>query len=109
MCNYWIERTDMGVYDEIMARPRQGQIKCWTNQLHVYHLGDMVPKVNHKETYSVAMREGGYLNVRYSRLITWTDVPMYVPVFDKYGDPFTTQTMGELDGIFVDPYFNNKP
>ena len=41
--------------------------------------------VGGETTYSLAAREGGYLNIGDNVLESWTDTPQYEPVFDKYG------------------------
>lgn len=82
------------MYDEVIAEGRGdqglGQVKLWQNLLHEYHLGNKVPAVHGKTTYSVAMREGGFLNIVKRVLVSWTDEAEQDPVYDKWGGIFTT-------------------
>jgi hypothetical protein len=93
----------MGMFDDITVGDRSGQVKLWDRLLTEYGVGDEVPHLM-VDTYSIAMREGGFVNIAGHRLISWTDEPTYRPIVDKYGSPFDETTRGELDGILPDPY-----
>lgn len=109
MSGGWGETTEgsnMGAYDEIVVGERVAQVKLWDNQLTHYTLGDEVPNVGEGiTTYSVAVREGGFVNVNDGRIESWTDIPKHVVVLDKWGamfDPDGTR------GIMNEPYFHHR-
>lgn len=95
----------MGVYDEIECYERSGQVKLWDCTLHTYRQFDTVPTYDGLDTYSIAMREGGFVNVIQGVLFSWTDEPGVEPIFDKYGSGYEPESSGELG----DPYeFNTQ-
>lgn len=93
----------MGMFDDITVGDRTGQVKLWDCLLTQYGVGDEVPHLM-ADTYSIAMREGGFVNVTGHKVASWTDEPIFRPVVDKYGALFDETTRGELDGILNDPY-----
>jgi len=88
----------MGMFDDIEIGDRSGQVKCWDCSLHLYRQGDRVPDLDGVSTYSIAMREGGYVNVIDGVLSSWGVEPTCLPVFDKYGAPYDHETAGGLLG-----------
>lgn len=80
----------MSTYDTVVAGDREGQVKCWFCDMAIYSVGCWVPSVNGAVTYSVAMREGGFINVIKNILESWTEKPRCEPVFDKWGNPWKT-------------------
>lgn len=91
----------MGVYDEIEVGERSGQVKCWESTLRTVRAGDKVQEVAGYDTYSIAMREGGFVNVALGHLMTWTDTPACDPIFDKYGSPFDAESAGLLGEAYI--------
>ena len=76
----------MGVYDTIEVGEKQGQVKLWNCNLADYSRGSKVPYGPHgARTYSIAMREGGFVNVRERVLESWTEQWLYAPIYDKWG------------------------
>lgn len=75
----------MEMYDTIVVGEKEGQVKIWEELLTVYEEGSEVPPFDSYETYSIAMREGGYVNIEHCILKSWTDEPAFQPVFDKWG------------------------
>lgn len=92
----------MGVYDTIIAGDKEGQVKLWDCNLVTYRVGDKVrgSAAGFPENYSIAMREGGYVNIHSGILVSWTDKPLHSPVLDKYGEQLTK----ESTGLFGDSY-----
>lgn len=89
----------MGVYATIQVDDREGQVKLWPEasyDLATFTVDDKVPRWGGLETYSIAMREGGFVNV-HDRVITgWTDHAEWDIIADKYGDPYTKDSLGLL-------------
>jgi hypothetical protein len=101
----------VGMFDYIKAGDRLGQVKCWERMLHTYAVDDIVPDLDGHHTYDISMREGGFVHIVDNRLLGWGSVRwrqwnggIPSPVFDKYGDPYTPDTKGELDEVIPDPY-----
>ena len=86
----------MSALDSVEFSDKSGQVKCWGRTMAVFVEGDKVPDVDDHDTYSIAMREGGFVNVVESVLISWTDSADNFHVFDKYGDVFDNQSSGLL-------------
>lgn len=108
----------MGLFDTIRVGEREGQVKCYDPVLELFGVGDEMPPLfgvipePADHTYSIAMREGGYVNVTAGRLTSWTDEPAHVPVIDKYGDLYMGHTAhGLLDDVagIRDRYLFGKP
>lgn len=94
----------MGLFDTIRVGDREGQVKLWDDPImRLLTVGDEVPKMTGEPAdrlYSIAMREGGYVNIRDGILRSWTDEPTELPVFDKYGDIYMgVEAHGPLDGV----------
>ena len=86
----------MGMFDTIVldAVPSMGlsqveaQVKLWDRKLHAYHIGDEVPRldfVDSPTTYSIALREGGFVNIKERFIESYSSSPTYHHVFDKWG------------------------
>ena len=88
----------MSLHDIITVGTREGQVKCWDNAMQHYGLDSYVPPIDNIDTYSVAMREGGFVNVIDGRIRSWVDTPSLLSdfVFDKWGRLFTKETKGIL-------------
>jgi hypothetical protein len=73
-----------------------------------------VPNHEGHSTYSIAMREGGYVNIINGEIfpdemLAWTTHPLpEAPVFDKWGDPFTSEAHGLMEDI-PGPYRRPDP
>jgi hypothetical protein len=91
----------MGTYDSFVDGKREGQVKMFECCLHDYKIGDKVPDCNDCHNFSIAMREGGFVNVRDNVFESWTDEPLYHRVYDKYGMPWSE----ESQGIMGEHYF----
>lgn len=94
----------MGMYDYVTIGDKEGQVKLWFRTMQSYTVGSLVPSINGYKTYSVAMREGGYVNVVNNVIQSWTDNPESDMIYDKWGyvfDPKTTDSLGT-------PYFFNE-
>lgn len=92
-----------GPPDDIEVGDRYGQVKCWSNTCATYRVGDEVPDTFDSVTYSLAMREGGFVNVKDRQLASWTDAPRFEPVFDKWGG------LTEFaEGLFGESYLFRK-
>lgn len=78
----------MGVYDILV--PGGQQVKCWNNEMEDISFGDMVPRVGDENTYSIALKEGGYANVIDCELISITRKPRCSFIFDKWGNPWNS-------------------
>lgn len=77
----------MSLYDDIDIGDRVGQVKLWECMMEVFRIGDHVPEFA-VPTYSIAMMEGGYVNVKDDTLESWTEEPQYTPVVNKWGRRF---------------------
>ena len=87
----------MGVYDTIIVGDREGQVKL-SDDFATYRVGDTPAWFLPFSSYSIAMREGGFVNVTENHIVSWTDAPEHAAVIDKYG------------GSFGGPYlFNTEP
>lgn len=75
----------MEMYDTIVVGEKEGQVKIWEELLTTYEEGSKVPSFSLHQTYSIAMREGGFVNIEHCILKSWTDEPAFQPVFDKWG------------------------
>ena len=93
----------MGVYDTFEEGKNSGQVKLWHLSMETYKLGDKVPAFNGLQTFSIALREGGYVNIADCVFFSLTETPAFNPVFDKWGDEFT----GKNTGLADEPYFWN--
>lgn len=97
-------KSKMGLYDTFEAYGKSGQVKIWSDSFEVYRIGDKVPEYDGMKTFSIAMREGGFVNIQDCKFHSWTDSAAYEPVFDKYGNIFTIENKGMFEGIMADPY-----
>lgn len=91
----------MGFFDTFYdAGGQEGQVKLYDNRLRTFRIGDKVPPLRMEEafstklyqgsTYSIAMREGGFVNIKEQVFVSWSkDYAHYVPVFDIYGGDFS--------------------
>lgn len=83
----------MGIYTTISDNDsgREGQVKLWNDSMAAAFItfGANVPDIIGHDTYSVAMREGGFLHIRGCVLESWEDQPIegYM-VLDKWGGPY---------------------
>lgn len=85
----------MGVYDTISDSSRDGQVKLWGNKMRTYAIGDSVPSFLYGK-YSIAMREGGWVNIRGRRILSWTTEPLFERRFNKWGGEWGGNTEGYL-------------
>ena len=85
----------MPLFDTVTIRGREGQVKCWASNMDTYTQGNRVGYLGGKGTYSVAMREGGFINVNHRVLESWTDEPQHKFIFDKWGNLWNQATMGK--------------
>ena len=76
----------MGLYDIIKVGDLEGQVKCWACELDEFGLGDEVPMVDEKSTYSISMLEGGFVNVIDGRIASWTLHSSQEFIYDKWGE-----------------------
>lgn len=93
----------MGTPDDVTVDGRYFQVKCWDNTCASYAWGDEVPDTLPVLTYSVALREGGFLNVYNLRIVSWGEQPSYNVVFDKWGESLTTESVGLLGEPYLFP------
>lgn len=84
----------MGMYDTIEIDNREGQVKLWNCYLGVYKKNDPVPVVLSVNEYSIAMREGGFVNIVDNIIVSWTDRPESTHIFDKWGDKWKNNSSG---------------
>lgn len=77
----------MGLYDTIRVGEREGQVKLWDCELSTFSIGDEVP-VFQPGPYSIAMRGGGFVNIRDNRIENWTDEPTHLDIVNRNGEPF---------------------
>ena len=89
----------MGVYDTITIGERTGQVKCFGCDMLNLTTGNVVAGVT--ESFSIAMREGGYVNIVNGAIVDWTDQPTQGRVIDKWGDPFGPESVGMLGGEYL--------
>lgn len=86
----------MGVFDVIRVREKEGQVKTWDRLMKVYTLEDEVPSIQFKgrlhHSYSIGMREGGFVNVSKGILISWSNIPDSYLVVDKWGNEWTNNS-----------------
>jgi hypothetical protein len=91
----------MGMYDDIEVGDRYGQVKLWSCTMETFHQGQEVPEAE-GETFSIAMREGGYVYIVGGIVSDWQNLPMTnAPIVDKYGTPFEA----DAEGLFGERYF----
>ena len=90
----------MSTYDTVELDGKVGQVKCFGCTLAYYTTGKQVPPLGGKDVYSIAMREGGFVNVVGGRLVSWTEKPLSSYVLDKYGHIFGTGTRGLRDEAY---------
>ena len=98
----------MGIYDTFVDGERSGQVKIWFDSFRVIEIGDEVPDHNGVTTFSIAMREGGFVNIKDKKFHSWTDTAAYDPVFDKYGDKFSEDSKEDSKGLFHE-FLPNDP
>lgn len=79
---------------------KEAQVKVWNCLQGKFTVRSFVPPLGKLKTYSIALREGGFVNVYNRKIVCWTEDPAYV-VFDKWGNPFSKKTKGLLN----EPYF----
>lgn len=90
----------MGFYTNVMLNEKEiVQVKCFESS--GYQVGDSVEPINGEVTYSIALREGGFLNIDNLILVDRTDKPRFKRVFDKWGSDFNEKTEGIMPG---EPY-----
>lgn len=86
----------MGVFDVIRVGEKEGQVKIWDRLMKVYTLEDEVPSILFEgklyHSYSIGMREGGFVNVSKGTLISWRDIPDAYLVVDKWGREFNNDS-----------------
>ena len=75
----------MDSYDQIMVDKKIGQVKLWVPTMTIYKKKDRTPDFG-IISYSIVMREGGYVNVTKSRIENWTDKPKHRYICDKWGN-----------------------
>jgi len=75
----------MGMYDTLVTDDNQFQVKIWDCEMNDYHLGDTVPNFGDQTSYSIAVREGGFVNITESIFVSRTDTPAHTYVIDKWG------------------------
>lgn len=86
----------MGAFDWVeLPNGEWGQVKCWGRILDSYRPGDNVGPVDNVGTYSIALIEGGYLNVSDDVFTDVTDEPRYTRIFDKWGDEYEPECYGK--------------
>ena len=102
----------MGMFDTFVASDgsgREGQVKCFGCNLDMFQVGHKVGPLEAFETYSIAMREGGYVNVYECYYQDWTLTYRYPAIFDKWGRPFDPDIHDTVDpndrADYDDPYF----
>ncbi len=76
----------MGLYDIIKVGDLEGQVKCWGCEMKYIHVGDIIPMIDNKNSYSIAMREGGFVNVIDGRIASWTSHSSQEFIYDKWGE-----------------------
>lgn len=81
------------------------QVKLWDNEGNHYDLGSEVPELGGRVTYSILMRDGTYIHI-HNKIITGINpnTPVGVVVFDKWGEPYNSETKG----IWDEPYLDEK-
>ena len=86
---------EMGVYDTIRIGKKAGQVKLWDCSLREYGRGDMIPEFQGHVSYSIIMREGGFVNIKKRRIEGWTQKPTHRLIFDKWGNDSWVEDDGE--------------
>lgn len=76
----------VGLYDIIRVGDLEGQVKCWQCEMKHIHVGDRVPRIDNKDTYSIVMREGGFVNVIDGYINSWTLHSSQEFIYDKWGE-----------------------
>ena len=82
----------MGMYSRIYLDDKSGQVKLWDGDDAYIGVACQVPSHRAAHTYSIAMREGGFINVKNCTLHSWTSTPAYDIVFDKWGHRYIDGT-----------------
>ena len=104
----------MGVYDTIRINDREGQVKCFAHEeesMECYSVGDCVGTVwisgEEVINYSIAMREGGFINIADGIVRSWADSPKHKVVIDKWGGLFDVSQDGpDTEGLIgTEKYF----
>ncbi len=95
----------MSVYSTIRVNDREGQVKLWEDDYRSYTVGSHVPEFHGYGYYSIAMREGGYLNIKNCKVVSWVDMALYRNVFDKWGNDFELPGTDARDFLGF-PYFS---
>ena len=90
----------MGSFDYIEVGDKDGQVKLWDCELVMYRVGDTVPQDG---DFSIAMREGGYVNIQDGKLKSWTDAPEFTAILDKWGAEFSPEDVSR--GLLGGDYF----
>lgn len=68
-----------------------------------YTIGDVVPPIAKKRmNYSIAMREGRYVNITDDKVESWTDEAKYDLVLDKWGKVFSNEGSRGLIDLYID-------
>lgn len=99
----------MGVYTTIKVGDREGQVKLWNDHDNMIMAGvtvrSAVPDIGMSSAYAISMREGGFVMIYDSKIISWLDdLPEDYPyrVFDKWGDSWLSNEQNL--GLLEEPY-----
>lgn len=98
----------MGLFDTFVdENDNKGQVKIYLSALREFKIGDTVPPLdeaggakNLVYTYSIAMCEGGFVNIKENVYESWSKRPHYTPVLDKYGSDFSLWEDEEAEYLF---------
>ena len=101
----------MGSYCTFSVGHKSGQVKIYSDDhSEIFIKKSTVPNELEHKTYSVAMREGGFVNIKDLIVESWTSKPKHESVYDKWGGNFADGTVGILGEpyLFLDKTRNRK-
>lgn len=83
---------DEGIFEWLVIDDRPGFVHIWSHSdQKTLRTGERIKAqqvlVERSETFSVKVKQGGYVNVRNNRLVDFSDAPAFKLVVDRFGDP----------------------
>lgn len=90
----------MGLFDTFIDGDRQGQVKCFNNDLMCFQPGNTIPESFYGKTYCIILREGGYACIENNIFIGIKETPLGT-IYDKWGVEFSEESKGLLNEPYL--------
>jgi hypothetical protein len=83
-----------GIFEWLVIDDRPGFVHIWSHtDRRTLRTGERIKSekviVDGSESFSVAVQQGGYVNVRNGRLVDFSDQPGYKLIVDRFGRPLS--------------------